>query len=229
MGPIDEGVLHVIQSSVGWLIGLEGEFVRELYADVTALITTPAGNLWGVCQRMVQSVLWVPTTGQPPEVVAETLRRVGAMNQTDGFPETQYVNVAHALVRAVRDLSGNSWSTSTGSAWISYFLWLRPHLIAGARQVTARQAAAEHEAARQATARLEAAREAAARLEAARAEAASQNWLGRPTPPTPEVDLETAATLLDDDDDDEDEDAGYGQIMVSMTRNNRRGRQQHPG
>lgn len=217
----------MIRSSTGRLIGLEREFVLELHADVTAL-TGPVGNLWRFCDRMVQSVLWVSMTDQPPDVIADTLRRVGGMNQAEGFPEAHYVSVAHALVRAVRDLSGNSWSTSTGSAWISYFLWMRPHLIAGARQATAQRAAAEEEAVRQAAARLEAAREAAAQLEAARAEAEAQNWLGRPTPPTPEVDLETAATLLDDEDDDEDQDTGYGQIMVSMTRNAKRDRPQHP-
>ena len=39
--------------------------------------------------------------------------------------------------------------------------------------------------------------------------------------PAGDVDLESVGSLLDDEDDD---DAGYGQIMVSMTRNTRRER-----
>jgi hypothetical protein len=56
-----------------------------------------------------------------------------------GFPEAQYVNVAHALVRAVHDLTEMHRSTPVGSAWISYFVWIRP----GRRpqQAAARQAA----------------------------------------------------------------------------------------
>ena len=77
--------------------------------------------------------------------MAGSLRWVGTMNYLDGFPEAQYVNVAHALVRAVHDLAGSHWSASMGSAWISYFMWLRPYLEDGARQAAA-QKAAQHAA-----------------------------------------------------------------------------------
>jgi hypothetical protein len=226
IAPLDPAVWDLIRSSAARLMSLEDAFTRQLHADITALIPGRADGMWGFCQRMVQSVLWAALTDQSLSVVAETLRRVGAANQAEGFPADQYVNVAHALVRAVRDLSGDNWSTSMGSAWISYFLWIRPHLIAGAEQIVSQQAAAEQEAARHASARLEAARQAAAQLEAARAQAPPGSWPSQSPAPTPDVDLETVATLLDDE-DEEDEDSGYGQIMMSMTRSTKKERPRH--
>ena len=84
-----------------------------------------------------------------------------------------------------------------GSAWISYFLWLRPYLEDGAAQAAAQQAA-----------------EQAAAWRASRDQAPG------------EAGLESAAGLLDDEDED-DQDAGYGQIMVSMTRPPRRDKHPH--
>jgi hypothetical protein len=46
---------------------------------------------------------------------------------------------------------------------------------------------------------------------------------GPPQTDSGDVDLESVGSLLDD------EDAGYGQIMVSMTRNPRRDRPWHAG
>jgi hypothetical protein len=108
-----------------------------------------------------------------------------------------------------------------GSAWISYFRWAQPYLLAGAEQAAAEQAMAERAAAQQAAARLEAARQAAAEAQAQALEHDSHG--GRPV--AADVDLETVAGLLDEE--DEDDDAGYGQIMLSMTRNPRR--QRPPG
>jgi hemoglobin-like flavoprotein len=211
--PLDTGVLYVIRSSAGRLSQLEDAFIRQLHRDISTLIPdltrALAAGGWEFCQRMVQVVIWVALTDQPEYVVTDTLRQVGARNRVEGFPEAQYQNVAHALVRAVRGLSGDDWSTSTGSAWISYFVWIRSHLMIGAEQVAAQQIATQQTAAWQEAARQEAARQAAARAQAQAV--------------TGDVDLESVAALLDDEDDDDD-DAGYGQIMVEMTRNPRRER-----
>jgi hypothetical protein len=132
------------------------------------------------------------------------LRWVGARNHLEGFPEAQYVSVAHALVRAVHVLSESDWSASMGSAWISYFLWMKPHLIAGAEEAVAQETAAAQEAARRET-----------------QQAAPSPWdqAAATADRGGDVDLESVASLLDDEDD---EDPGYGQIMTSMTLNQRR-------
>jgi hypothetical protein len=215
---LDPGALQVIRQSADRLAQMEYTFIRQLHYDVTRLIPdaagAPAADMWAFCERMMQSLLWVALTDQPPQVIIDTLRQVGARNRFEGFPDAQYVSVAHALVRTVRDLSGNDRSASTGSAWISYFMWIKPHLLAGARQAAAEQAADQAAAAQQA-----AAQQAAAEQEAARVEALSRDSHGGHTQVVGDVNLESVASLLDDEDD---EDVGYGQIMVSMTRTPRR-------
>ena len=208
---IDPGVWPLIRESAAGLSRIEDTFIQELHHDVMRLIRDPTGapatDTWAFCERMVQSLLWVALSDQPLGVIAETLRRVGAQNWVDGYPESLYTNAAHALVQTVHYLSESDWSASMGSAWLSYFMWAKPHLLAGAQQ-----AAEERTATQQAAARQAAAQRAVAEQEAARVEALSRDTPGGHVA---DVNLETVANLLDDDDDD---DTGYGQIMLGMTR-----------
>src|SRR6185312_5689259 len=64
---------------------------------------------------------------------------LGEKNQADGFPPSEYVSIGHALVWIAREMSGTRWSTTTGSAWIRFFMWLQPLLQAGARRPPAPQ------------------------------------------------------------------------------------------
>jgi hypothetical protein len=116
----------------------------------------------------------------------------------------------------VHYLCAHDWSASMGSAWITYFMWIKPHLLAGAQQ-----AAAQHAAVQQAAEREAAAQRTAAEVEVARVEALSRDSRGGHTQVVGDVNLESVASLLDDEDN---ENVGYGQIMVSMTRNPRRSR-----
>lgn len=179
-----------------------------------------AFDMWPFCERMVQTLLWVATTSQPLHVIIDTLHQVGARNWLDGFPDSRYTSVAHALVQTVHYLGGNDWSPSTGSAWITYFMWVEPHLLAGAEQAAIQQAAAQQAAAYEA-----AAKRADAEQEAARVEALSRDPNTGHTQVVSDVNIESVANLLDDDDDD---DVGYGQIMLSMTRTPRRDPPRHP-
>lgn len=207
----DPGRLQLIRSSAARLALLQDAFVQQLHADVITLIPDLGPDGWAFCERMARAVLWAVTADQPAPVIAGWLRWVGAANQREGFPQAQYVSVAHALVRAVHALSEGDWSASLGSAWISVFLWMRPHLLLGAQQA-ARQQDAER---------------AAARHQAERVRAQARSGLSQPG--GADVDLESAGRLLDDDDQDEDDDQpGYGQIMVSMTRSQRREYPPHP-
>ena len=239
---LDPGVLQVIRSSADQLIPLEDTFARQLRYDIATLmpdlVTRLAGEGLPFCQRLVRTMLWVAVYDQPAQVIAGVLRQAGARNWLEGFPEGQYVSVAHALVRTVRDLSEDDWSTSMGSAWISYFLWIKPYLLAGAQQAATQQAAAEQASAQQASAGLEPASPQAASPQAASPQAASPQAASPqaaspeaasplPETATGDVDLEAVADLLGDEDED-DEDVGYGQIMVSMTRSPRRERPRHP-
>ena len=214
---LDPGTLQVIRSSAVRLSRIEELFVQRLHSDLSALIPGMAANGGAVSERIVRALLWVALTNQPAKAIADALQWVGASNWQDGFPDAQYANVANALVRVVRNLSGSDQFASIGSAWVSYFQWVQPYLIAGARQAAVQQAAADQAAAEEAAARREAAEQ-----EAARAQALALYPEGRHRDAAGDVNLEKVADLLDDEDEDDAGDPGYGQIMVSMTRNRRR-------
>ena len=206
----DPGVLAAIHQSAAVLARDQDAFIRQFHDDVKSLIPDSAlpqaFDLRAFSDRMAQALLWVAVTERQPRLVVDALRQLGAQNWYEGFPDAQYASVAHALVQTVHYLSANIWSTSTGSAWISFFMWVQPHLLAGARDAAARETAAREAAAREA-----AAQRAAAEHEAARVAA-----LSRHTQVVNNVNLERVASILDDDDDD---DVGLGQIMLGMTRN----------
>lgn len=186
----------LIRESVNWLAQRRDAFVVQLHADIAPLLADVAGEGWPLCDRVVGTLLWVPAADQPPQAVVSTLQWVGGQNRMEGFSPDRYVDVAHALVRTVRTLTGGYWTTPMGSAWISYFMSIQPHLIAGAEQ------AAQHPAVQEADRERFLARQSLMREQ----QIASGN-----------VDLDTVGNVLDED--DEDEDAGYSQIMVSMTLN----------
>ena len=201
--PLDRGLLQVIRASAGRLIELEDAFIRQLQYELATLIpdsaSLRAAGGWAFCDRMARTLLWAAVTDQPPDIIADTLRQLGARNWLDGFSETQYVSVVHALVRAVRDLCADDWSTSMSSAWISYFTWIKPYLMLGAEQAAAQQAAARKAASQQA------AIQQAINL----SQAAEQDSRGGfPQAPAGDEDLEAADDLLEDEDDEDDEDVG---------------------
>jgi len=217
----DVGSWPIIRQSAARLSRNREAFVRQLHYDITSLVPeladAQAPDMWAFCERMAQSFLWVALTDEPLGVVADVLRRVGGQNWAEGFPDTQYPTIAHALVQTVHYLSGSDWSASTGSVWIGYFMWIKPHLLAGAQQAAA-QYAAQQEAERQA-----AADRAFAEQEAARVTALSRDSRGHQTNVVGDVNIGQVASLLDED----DEDIGDGQLMVSMTRNQRRDPRRH--
>jgi hypothetical protein len=211
----DPGAQSAIRQSAAFLARDQAAFTRQLHADVTSLIPDSAlpqaFDMWGFCDRMAQALLWVALTDQPPAVVIDALRQLGARNWSEGFPESQYASVAHALIQTLHYLNENIWYTATGSTWISFFLWVERHLLAGAGDAAAGQAAAREAAAREA-----AAQRAAAEQEAARVAALARHRDGGHRQVVGDVNIERVASLLDDEDDD---DVGFGQIMLGMTRN----------
>lgn len=212
----DSGALSDVRYSADWLARNQEVFTRQLHYDLMRLIRGPGlppnFDLGVFCRRMVRTLLWAALTDHPPHVVVDTLRQVGAQNWYEGFPGEEYASIAHALIQTVHYLTSSDWSTSTGSAWVSFFMWMRKHLLDGAQEAAAHEAAAREAAAQEA-----AARRAAAEREAARVAALSRGGPGTPGRVVSDVNIERVASILDDDDD---EDGGYNQIMISMTRRN---------
>jgi hypothetical protein len=134
IAPPDPAVLRVIRPSAARLTQLEDVFTEQLQYEIGSLIPDLAEDDWAFCQRTVQALLWTALTDEPAHVVAGAMRRLGAVNQVAGFPDSQYLGLAHALLRAVRELTDDDWSTTLGSAWISYFQWIQRQLMIGAQQ-----------------------------------------------------------------------------------------------
>lgn len=233
--PFDPEALRIIRSSAIRLARLEAEFARRLHQDIVALSPNVAGSMTEAgrpfCARMARALIWVALSDQPPSVMADVLRQVGSDNYYEGFRGAEYVSVAHALLRAIRDLTESEWVTSMGSAWISCFMWMQPHLLAGAQQAAAGpapSAPAEEppqpapQPAPQPTAEVE--------PEAARTSQPSQNGTEPASHDLPNrADASGHAgddrrELVAEEPDDDDDEVGYGQIMVSMTLSPRRDR-----
>lgn len=225
--PFDAEALRVIRSSAVRLARLEAEFARRLHHDIVALSPNVAVSMTEAgrpfCARMARALIWVALSDQPPSVMADVLRQVGSDNYHEGLRDAEYVSVAHALLRAIRDLTENEWVTSMGSAWISCFMWMQPHLLAGARQAAepAPIAPAEEPPLPMPEAAPEAPPEVSP--EVAPAWQPSQNGVSSASHDLPSHDLPSPAAASGDADDDDDE-VGYGQIMVSMTLSPRRDR-----
>lgn len=140
--PLDPALLQAIRPSAARMAAAEDTFVQLLAEDIGSLVRHLPDRGWQLCERTARTVLWVALSDQPADAAIQSLHWLGEANQADGFPSSEYVTVGHALVRIAREMSGLNWTTTTGSAWIRFFMWLRPHLQAGAQQQAARQQAA---------------------------------------------------------------------------------------
>ena len=209
----DSLAVPAIRQSATLLARDQDAFIEQFRFEIRALTPAsavpPAFDMRAFCDRMARALLWTALTDQPPAAVADALRQLGAQNWYAGFPDAQYASVARALVQAVRDLTVNAWSASTGSVWIGFFMGVQSHLLTGAQDAAAYEAAARDAAAREA-----AEQHAGAEEEAARVAAMSQGH----TQVVNNVNLEQVAALLADE-EEEEENPGLGQVMLGMTRN----------
>ena len=131
----DPATLSDIRRSAGRLGRHEDALARQLHEEMAQLVPgsvlPPAFDMEAFCRRMIRMLIWAALTDQPGSVVVDVLRQAGGQHRLDGFPDDEYDSVAHALVQSVRYLT-DDWSTAEGSAWITYFLWARLHLLDGA-------------------------------------------------------------------------------------------------
>lgn len=144
---LDPALLQAIRPSASRMASAEEAFVRLLREEIESLVSQLPDKGWPLCERTARTILWLVLSDPPAEAVAHSLRWLSEANQADGFPASEYVSIGHALVRIAREISGTKWTTTTGSAWIRFFMWLQPHLQGGVRRPAARQEAARREAA----------------------------------------------------------------------------------
>ena len=139
--PLDPAVLQAIRSSASRMAGAEEAFIRLLHEEIETLVGPLPDAGWPMCERTARAILWLALSDPPADAVTHSLRWLREANQADGFPESEYVSIGHALVRIAREMAGTRWTTTTGSAWIRFFMWLQPHLQTDARRPAARQPA----------------------------------------------------------------------------------------
>ncbi len=144
---LDPALLQAIRPSASRMASAEEAFVRLLHEEIESLVSQLPDKGWPLCERTARTILWLVLSDPPAETVANSLRWLSEANQADGFPAPEYVSIGHALVRIAREISGTKWTTTTGSAWIRFFMWLQPHLQGGVRRPAARPEAARREAA----------------------------------------------------------------------------------
>ena len=113
------------------------------------------GNTWPEFRGVTDTLLAAMDFGffytpyDAADAVAHSLRWLSEANQADGFPAPEYVSIGHALVRIAREISGTKWTTTTGSAWIRFFMWLQPYLQADTGPQAVRSRSSHQEAARE--------------------------------------------------------------------------------
>lgn len=90
--------------------------------------------------ELLGSLLTAIEGGEPPERSEERWRQLGTTYVEQGMFPSGYGPVGRAVVRAVRDVCSEAWSSGLSSAWSAYHLWMVAHLDAGA--ANARPAAA---------------------------------------------------------------------------------------
>jgi hypothetical protein len=146
---LDPAVLQAIRPSATRMAAAEDAFVQLLSEELGTLVRHLPDRGWQLCERIARTVLWLALSDQSAEAAVQSLYWLGEANQADGFPASEYVTVGHALVRIAREMSGIKWTTTTGSAWIRFFMWLQPYLQAGAGQQVVPRQVVHQEAARQ--------------------------------------------------------------------------------
>jgi hypothetical protein len=145
--PPDPALFQAIRPSASRMAAAEELFVQLLHEDIGAFLQHLPDRGRAFCERTARTVLWLVLSDQSADAVIQALYWLGAANQADGFPPSEYVTVGHALVRTAREMSGTHWTTTTGSAWIRFFMWLQPYLQADTRQQVGRQQESHQEAA----------------------------------------------------------------------------------
>jgi hypothetical protein len=118
------------------LLVIEADFAKAFHRELRELMpgcshpASPPDR--GLSGALAHCLLWAALTRDPPDVVENTVRAFATDHHARGFPDAAYASLAHALLRSVREALPLGWSSEVSSGWVSYALWLQPHLEFGA-------------------------------------------------------------------------------------------------
>jgi hemoglobin-like flavoprotein len=116
-------------------IALAQCFYAHLFEMAPAMRPMFADDMTAQMQRMCDVLLATIGALEDPAdqpALERSLRALGVRHR-DHFhvrPE-QYVYIAHALTRAVRDIAGAAWSGSLSSSWVGLTMWIIGQMLVG--------------------------------------------------------------------------------------------------
>lgn len=126
---------RLVQFSCQRLLVVEPEFADAFHHELCGLVprllpTLPSGP--SLSGALAHCVLWAALTRDPTDLVEDRVRTFAAGQHGRGFPDEAYLCLCHALLRSVRSTLPAGWTSELSSGWVSYCLWLQPHLELGA-------------------------------------------------------------------------------------------------
>ena len=120
-------------------VALAESFYAHLFEMAPAARTMFPSDMTAQMQRMTD-VLLSTLSGLEHETPAleAKLRALGVLHRDRWQVQpAHYLYIAHALTRAVRDVSGPAWSGSLSSSWIALTQWITGHMLIGHHDRTA--------------------------------------------------------------------------------------------
>jgi hemoglobin-like flavoprotein len=120
-------------------------FYAHLFEMAPQLRPMFPADLTGQMQKMSDTLLGAVARLDHPDTaeLEARLQRLGADHRIRyGVEPEHYRYIGHALTRAVRDVSGPTYSGSLSSSWIAVYQWIAAHMTAGGRVAEAGSGAA---------------------------------------------------------------------------------------
>jgi hemoglobin-like flavoprotein len=130
-----EAVQKSCMSVVDKPVRLAEAFYGHLFSMAPSLRPMFADDLSEQMQKMTDTLLTVIAQLAKTDTsrLEKALHQMGVDHYTRYQVEpTHYLYVAHALTRAVRDITGREYSSRLSSAWISVCKWVTEQMCAGA-------------------------------------------------------------------------------------------------
>jgi hemoglobin-like flavoprotein len=114
-------------------VALAESFYAHLFEMAPATRAMFASDMTAQMQRMTDVLLGtlIALEKETPALEAK-LRALGVLHRDRWQVQpAHYLYIAHALTRAVRDVSGPAWSGSLSSSWIALTQWITGHMLIG--------------------------------------------------------------------------------------------------
>ncbi|BCJ50135.1 hemoglobin [Actinoplanes sp. NBRC 14428] len=114
-------------------VALAEAFYRHLFVLAPGVRDMFPEDMTAQNERLCRALLWsIQSLASPDQYAAGMERRLRVLGSDHakrfGVEPEHYPYVGHALVRAVRDVTGD-WTVATSSAWIWVYDWMSAHML----------------------------------------------------------------------------------------------------